>query len=132
MTNGTAELFPVGICLRDDFSDLERRAVKHSVSTLVTHYSEASVHTRETEVRHPTVVEALGAAGAKFFVDATTIRYLKLIPKYFYADVVAILRKPSGLPSWIREQDGWARRSGTNNISKRLAITIRVPNGVLA
>lgn len=39
---------------------------------------------------------------------------------------------PAGLPAWMHERDGWARRSGSNDIAKRRNITLTVPKGVLA
>jgi uracil-DNA glycosylase len=38
---------------------------------------------------------------------------------------------PAGLPAWMHEQDGWARRSGTDDIAKRRNITITVPKEVV-
>jgi len=38
---------------------------------------------------------------------------------------------PPGLPSWMREQDGWARRVGKDDLAKRRDITITVPKGVI-
>ena len=38
---------------------------------------------------------------------------------------------PAGLPSWMREQDGWAQRSGKDDLAKRRNITITVPKGVI-
>jgi hypothetical protein len=39
---------------------------------------------------------------------------------------------PAGLPGWMHEQDGWARRSGADELAKRRNITITVPKGVIA
>jgi hypothetical protein len=39
---------------------------------------------------------------------------------------------PAGLPSWMREQDGWAKRVGKNDLAKRRNITITVPKGVIS
>jgi hypothetical protein len=39
---------------------------------------------------------------------------------------------PAGLPSWIREQDGWAKRVGKDELAKRRNITITVTKGVVA
>ena len=39
---------------------------------------------------------------------------------------------PAGLPAWMHEQDGWARRSGADELAKRRNITITVPKGVVA
>jgi len=38
---------------------------------------------------------------------------------------------PAGLPSWMHEQDGWAKRTGTDELAKRRNITINVPKGVI-
>ncbi len=38
---------------------------------------------------------------------------------------------PPGLPSWMREQDNWARRVGTDVKAKRRNITITVPKGIV-
>ena len=38
---------------------------------------------------------------------------------------------PPGLPSWMREQDNWARRVGTDVIAKRRNITLTVPKGMV-
>ena len=39
---------------------------------------------------------------------------------------------PPGLPPWMYEQDGWAKRAGANDLAKRRNITITVPKGILA
>lgn len=39
---------------------------------------------------------------------------------------------PPGLPAWMYEQDGWAKRAGTNDLAKRRNITITVPKGVVS
>jgi hypothetical protein len=39
---------------------------------------------------------------------------------------------PAGLPSWMGEQDGWARRVGADALAKRRNITVTVPKGVLS
>jgi hypothetical protein len=38
---------------------------------------------------------------------------------------------PAGLPSWMHEGDGWARRTGIDELKKRRNITINVPKGVV-
>jgi hypothetical protein len=38
---------------------------------------------------------------------------------------------PAGLPAWMHEQDGWARRVGADDLLKRRTITITVPKGVV-
>ncbi|WP_428424322.1 uracil-DNA glycosylase family protein [Methylibium sp.] len=39
---------------------------------------------------------------------------------------------PAGLPAWMHEQDGWARRAGKDALAKRRNITITAPRGVVA
>lgn len=39
---------------------------------------------------------------------------------------------PAGLPAWMHEQDGWAKRTGVDTLAKRQNITITVPKGVVA
>jgi hypothetical protein len=39
---------------------------------------------------------------------------------------------PAGLPAWMREQDGWARRVGNDDLAKRRNITINVPKGIIS
>jgi hypothetical protein len=38
---------------------------------------------------------------------------------------------PAGLPAWMHEQDGWARREGKDDFQKRCTIVIKVPKGVV-
>ena len=38
---------------------------------------------------------------------------------------------PAGLPAWMHEQDGWARRVGKDPLAKRRTITITVPKGIV-
>jgi uracil-DNA glycosylase len=38
---------------------------------------------------------------------------------------------PAGLPAWMREQDGWAKRAGADALAKRRNITITVTKGVV-
>ena len=38
---------------------------------------------------------------------------------------------PAGLPAWMRDDDGWAKRVGKDDLGKRRNITITVPKGVL-
>jgi len=38
---------------------------------------------------------------------------------------------PAGTPLWMREKDGWARRSGVDALAKRRNITITVSSGVV-
>jgi len=39
---------------------------------------------------------------------------------------------PAGLPSWMHQVDGWARRVGTTDLAKRRNITLTVPTGVVS
>jgi uracil DNA glycosylase superfamily protein len=39
---------------------------------------------------------------------------------------------PAGLPAWMHEKDGWAKRSGADALAKRRNITITVPKEALA
>jgi hypothetical protein len=39
---------------------------------------------------------------------------------------------PAGLPDWMHEQDGWARRAGAEPVAKRRNVTITVPKEVIA
>ena len=38
---------------------------------------------------------------------------------------------PAGLPAWMHEQDGWAKRTGVDDLAKRRNITITVPKGIV-
>lgn len=38
---------------------------------------------------------------------------------------------PAGLPAWMHEQDGWAKRAGVNDLAKRRNITLTVPKGII-
>ena len=39
---------------------------------------------------------------------------------------------PAGLPAWMHEQDGWAKRVGKDDLEKRRTITVTVPKGIVA
>lgn len=39
---------------------------------------------------------------------------------------------PAGLPAWMHQQDGWARRVGADDLAKRRTITVTVPKGIVA
>jgi len=39
---------------------------------------------------------------------------------------------PEGLPAWMHEQDGWARRAGADDLAKRRNITLTVPRGIVS
>ncbi len=38
---------------------------------------------------------------------------------------------PAGLPAWMHENDGWAKRAGADELAKRRNITITVTKGVV-
>jgi len=38
---------------------------------------------------------------------------------------------PAGLPAWMHQQDGWAKRAGADMLAKRRNITITVPKGTI-
>jgi hypothetical protein len=38
---------------------------------------------------------------------------------------------PAGLPAWMRDLDGWAKRVGKDTLGKRRNITITVPKGLV-
>jgi len=38
---------------------------------------------------------------------------------------------PAGTPSWMYDNDGWAKRTGTTALAKRRNITITVPTGII-
>jgi len=40
-------------------------------------------------------------------------------------------RFPAGLPAWMHEQDGWARRVGKDDLEKPRSIVIKVPKGIV-
>jgi hypothetical protein len=39
---------------------------------------------------------------------------------------------PAGLPQWMHEQDGWAKRAGADDLAKRRNITLTVPKGIVS
>lgn len=39
---------------------------------------------------------------------------------------------PAGLPAWMRDEDGWAKRIGKSILAKRRNITINIPKGVVS
>jgi hypothetical protein len=45
---------------------------------------------------------------------------------------IACADLPAGLPAWMAEHDGWARRAGRDALAKRRNITLTVPKGVVA
>jgi uracil-DNA glycosylase len=61
-------------------------------------------------------------------------------PLVLYGDAWAVNDRPSipeadmpaGLPAWMHERDGWARRAGKDAKSKRRNITLTVPADVIA
>jgi uracil-DNA glycosylase len=63
----------------------------------------------------------------------------QVVPLVLYADAfqagdrvpVSEGDLPAGLPAWMHERDGWAKRAGADVQKKRANITITVPKGVL-
>jgi hypothetical protein len=108
-------------------------------------------------VGHPTYPESF-SAGDKTKLAAATRKLLQgwnaglqaLAPHVVHPDVPAPLVPygdtwaegdrvavpefdfPAGLPSWMHEQDGWAKRAGSDPLAKRRNITINVPKGIVA
>jgi hypothetical protein len=39
---------------------------------------------------------------------------------------------PAGLPAWMHQNDGWATRTGKDDLSKRRNITVNVPKGIVS
>lgn len=116
-----------------------------------------SVHVAYAAVTHPTQPES-SSKGDKTKLVAATKKLLQnwnaalqtLSPSVQHVDVptplvlygeswvdgdrVAIPESdfPAGLPAWMHEQDGWAKRTGADHLAKRRNITIMVPKGVVA
>jgi hypothetical protein len=108
-------------------------------------------------VTHPTQPESfsrrdktkLAAATAKLLANWNAALQL-IAPSVQHPDVPTVLQPfgdawaegdrlpipafdfPAGLPAWMHEQDGWARRSGPDELAKRRNITLTVPRGVVA
>lgn len=78
----------------------------------------AALQTLAPNVQHPDVPTPLVLYGEKWG-DGDRIP----IPAFDF---------PAGLPAWMHEQDGWARRAGADELAKRRNITITVPKGVIA
>jgi uracil-DNA glycosylase len=68
-------------------------------------------------IQHPDVATGLTLYGA-MFVDADRVD----IPS---TDL------PAGIPKWMYDDDGWARRVGSTPAAKRANITITVPENAL-
>ncbi len=116
-----------------------------------------SVNVAYAAVTHPTEPES-SSKGDKTKLVAATKKLLKnwnsalqaLSPSVQHPDVptalalygeswvngdrVAIPESdfPAGLPRWMHEQDGWAKRVGADAIAKRRNITITVTKGIVA
>jgi len=108
-------------------------------------------------VTHPTQPES-SSSGTKVKLAAATKRLLQnwntalqslsqavqhpdqLTPLVLYGDSwldgdrVAIPEAdfPAGLPAWMHQNDGWAKRTGADTLAKRRNITITVAKGVVA
>ncbi len=78
----------------------------------------AALQTLSPSVQHPDVPTALVMYGEKW-LDGDRVG----IPEFDY---------PAGLPAWMHEQDGWAKRVGVDDLAKRRNITLTVPKGVIA
>jgi hypothetical protein len=78
----------------------------------------AALQTLSPQVRHPDVPTSLVLYG-ETWVEGDRVE----IPG---SDL------PAGLPAWMQQQDGWAKRAGADALAKRRNITVTVPKGVLA
>lgn len=78
----------------------------------------AALQTLSPSVQHPDVPTALVLYGENW-VGGDRVG----IPEFDY---------PAGLPAWMHEQDGWAKRAGTDDLAKRRNITLTVPKEVIA
>jgi hypothetical protein len=115
-----------------------------------------SVNVAYAAVTHPTAPES-SSKGEKAKLAAATKQLLQnwnagleaLLPSVQHPDVPTPLLLygpswvegdrmdipevdfPAGLPSWMHEQDGWAKRAGEDDLAKRRNITITVPEGIV-
>jgi hypothetical protein len=115
-----------------------------------------SVHVAHAAVTHPTQPES-SSKGDKAKLATATTRMLQnwnvalqaLSPNVQHPDAPTPLvlygeswadgdrvgipefDYPAGLPGWMHEQDGWAKRAGANDLAKRRNITINVPKGIV-
>lgn len=113
-------------------------------------------HVAKAAVTHPTQPES-SSKGDKTLLAAATEKLLKnwnaalqvLSPAVAHPDAprplvlygstwtegdrppVPEIDFPAGLPTWMRELDGWAKRAGTDDLAKRRNITITVPKGIV-
>ncbi len=78
----------------------------------------AALQVLSPSVQHPDVPTTLVLYGENW-VDGDRVG----IPEFDY---------PAGLPAWMHEQDGWAKRAGADDLAKRRNITLTVPKGVIA
>jgi len=76
-----------------------------------------SLQTLSPHVQHPDTPTPLALYGDAW-VDSDRVA----IPEFDF---------PAGLPAWMHEQDGWARRAGADELAKRRNITITVTKGVV-
>lgn len=116
-----------------------------------------SVDVAYAAVTHPTQPES-ASAGNKTKLAANTTKLLQnwnaaltalapsirhadeAVPLALYGDqwaegdrvAVAEADFPAGLPAWMHENDGWARRAGADALAKRRNITITVTKGVVS
>lgn len=115
-----------------------------------------SINVAYAAVTHPTQPESSSkgdktklAAATKKLLQSWNVALQTLSPHVQHTDVptplvlygeswgdgdrVAIPESdfPAGLPAWMHEQDGWAKRTGENDLAKRRTITITVPKGIV-
>lgn len=83
---------------------------------LLANWNEA-LRTLAPNILHPDVTTPLVAYGDKW-AEGDRVA----IPEFDF---------PAGLPEWMRENDGWARRSGADEIAKRRNITLTISKGVV-
>jgi hypothetical protein len=95
----------------------DRTKLAASTAKLLRNWN-AVLQTVAPKVRHPDVRTTLVLYG-----DTWSVGDRVAIPE---ADF------PAGLPGWMREHDGWARRVGANNLAKRRNITVTVTKGVVS
>jgi hypothetical protein len=101
----------------ESFSKGEKTKLAAATKSLLTGWN-AGLRTLAPQILHPDM-----PTGLTFYGDTWADGDRVGIPEF---DL------PAGLPSWMHEQDGWARRAGADDLAKRRNITINVPKGVLA
>jgi hypothetical protein len=117
----------------------------------------AGVQCRLAPVTHPTQPESFSkndkvklAQATKKLLSNWNVALQSLSPAIKHPDVSVTLKLyydawidgdrlsfpendfPAGLPAWMHEQDGWAKRTGKDNLAKRRNITINVPKEIIS